>query len=194
MTQTLRRERIQKFRELCEKYNVTFYPHPNTIKESDEKMESFVQALADASISRSERTDDLTDAEREQIAREYNAPVFRGDYRDYPEHLHEVARVLRDVWMFKLPEKPRKGSKKSEYAFWIMAMEQIRESCLEFGIQTLEKAHEKWRAGFKDGLAPFTVATPQSIVKWVASVALEMRQAQSKERANHADEKGLPLT
>lgn len=67
MTQTLRRERIQKFGEVCVKFDVTFYPSPSTTAEFDELMQKFLEALADASLSRSE------------IAGEYKHPIDKMD-------------------------------------------------------------------------------------------------------------------
>lgn len=181
MTQTLRRERIQKFIPmLLLKYYPTVMVGTYT-KEQIDDATTFAESLADASISRSEIAGEYkTDADKEAEARKFNAPVFRGDWRDYPEHLHKIAECLRDVWMFVLPEKPQKANRKtakSKYAFFIMSMESIRESCGEFGVKALEETHKKWRAGFKNGIAPYAVATPQSLVNMVASTAREMRES-----------------
>jgi hypothetical protein len=37
--------------------------------------------------------------------------------------------------------------------------------------------HEKWRAGFKNGIAPYEIAQPTSLINVVASTAREMREA-----------------
>lgn len=177
---TLTQERKQKFSDVLSKYLSNFVI-------SHEDANKLLDELVEASKSRSEIAGeyktlgaDLEKAEKEAEARKFNAPVFRGDWRDYPEHLHKIAECLRDVWMFVLPEKPQKANRKtakSKYAFFIMSMESIKESCGEFGVKALEETHKKWRAGFKNGIAPYAVATPQSLVNMVASTAREMRES-----------------
>jgi hypothetical protein len=106
---------------------------------------------------------------------EYNAELFRGDYRDYPEHLWEYARVLRDTWMFRLPEKPHKKKSKGQYAFYVMALDAIKDACAEFGTEVLVKVHTEWKARFRDGIAPYTIAQPTSLINVCAGKARELR-------------------
>ena len=164
MTQTLTRERKQKFSAIlddnwdlihsCEKEGV---------------IKKLSELLADASLSRTERATDEDQGE-------YNTELFRGDYRDYPQSVQEIARVLRDTWKFSLPEKPQKKSK-GQYGFYIQAMEAIKQSCAEFGADVLVKVHADWKAGFKNGLAPYTVAQPTSLVNMCAAKARELRDS-----------------
>lgn len=164
MTQTLARERKAKFSAILAKhlYNVPMLP---------QEAEELVNELVEASLSRTER-------KQEEPQDKVMASLFRGEYRDYPEHLWKIAECLRDVWMFRLPDKPNKTNKKdkSQYALYINAMEQIQISCAEFGIKPLVETHTKWRAAFKDGIAPYTVAQPTSLINVVAATAREMRE------------------
>ncbi len=131
-----------------------------------------IDKLADAALEVSgiaKRTD--------ETAAEYNAELFRGDWRVYPENLWKIAEALRDVWMFKLPAPPKKKSEKSEYAFYIQAMTAIKDACAEFGVSVLVKVHADWKAKFKDGIAPYTVAQPTSLINVCAGKARELREA-----------------
>jgi len=132
---------------------------------------------------------------------EYNADVMRGDYNDYPEHVREYAKVLRDVWMFTLPPKPKtkgkKSSEKGKYAFFIMSLESIKQSCAEFGTDVLVKLHADWRAAFRDGIAPYTIAQPTSLINVAAGKAREMREGAQSVQSSHnvgIDSDGIPET
>lgn len=158
--QTLTRERRQKFEAILSNFSD---------KLTRAEIEATAELLADASISRAERKTD-------EEAAEYNVELMRGDYNEYPEHVREIARVLRDVWLFALPPKPKGKKEKSRYSFFIMSMENIKHSCAEFGADVLIKLHADWRAGFKNGLAPYTIATPESLVNVASGKAREMRE------------------
>jgi len=161
MTQTLTRERKQKFVELLMKHDA----HPRFISVNE-----LAELLAAASLSRTERATDEDQGE-------YNTELFRGDWREYPERIHKIAETLRDVWKFTLPPKPAKGEGKGQYAFYIQSMDSIKQSCAEFGADVLVKVHADWKAGFKNGLAPYTVAQPTSLVNMCAAKARELRDA-----------------
>lgn len=168
MTQTLRRERIQKFTQMVlEKY---YLKKGDYTDEQVEHARAFCELLADASISASERKTD-------EEPGEYNAELFRGDWRDYPENLWKIAEALRDVWMFRLPAKPHKKNDKGQYAFYIQSMAAIKDACAEFGDSVLVKVHVDWKAKFKDGIAPYTVAQPTSLINVCAGKARELREA-----------------
>ncbi len=165
MTQTLRRERKQKFYNILEKW---YQDNPPT--EDAAKFNFHVaEILADASMSRAELATDEDQGE-------YNTELFRGDWREYPERIHKIAETLRDVWKFTLPPKPAKGEGKGQYAFYIQSMDAIKQSCAEFGADVLVKVHADWKAGFKNGLAPYTVAKPTSLVNMCAAKARELRE------------------
>lgn len=166
MTQTLTRERKQKFSAILEEQWGFIHSC-----EKDAVIEKLAEILADASMSRAELA-------TEETAEEYNVDLFRGEYKDYPQSVQEIARVLRDTWKFTLPAKPQKQNKKGQYGFYIQAMESIKQSCAEFGADVLVKVHADWKAGFKNGLAPYTVAQPTSLVNMCAAKARELRDGQ----------------
>lgn len=164
MTQTLTRERRQKFLEILEK----FYQDNPPSQDATEHNKMVADMLVEASISRAEKA--------EETAAQYNAPLFLGNPEDYPEHLREIAFILRDVWNFKLPSKPRKGSKKGQYGFYCQSMDALYDACGEFGADILTKVHADWRAGFKNGIAPYTVAQPSSLINMANAKARELRE------------------
>lgn len=159
--QTLKRERRQKFEEILNNFSD---------KLTQAEIEATAELLAEAAESRSERKTDET-------AAEYNVELMRGDVNDYPEYLREIAKVLRDVWLFRLPPKPKGKSEKGQYGFYISSMDILKQSCAEFGADVLVKLHVDWRAGFKNGIAPYTIASPQSLVNVASGKAREMRES-----------------
>lgn len=135
--------------------------------------EPLAEMLADAALEVSGIAKRKTDEEPGQ----YNAELFRGDWRDYPENLWKIAETLRDVWMFRLPAKPHKKNDKGQYALYIQSMTAIKDACAEFGESVLVKVHADWKAKFKDGIAPYTVAQPTSLINVCAGKARELREA-----------------
>lgn len=171
---TLRQERIEKVFEILES---AYQDNPKKEEASIYNKEKAI-LIVDNTFSRTElRTDEPAS---------YNAEVIRGDWRDYPEHLHKIAECLRDLWMFSLPSKPSKINKKdsSKYKMFILAMEQIKESCAEFGIEALIKTHGKWIDGFNGGIAPYTIAQPTSLINPVAGTVIEMRNGKVNAKVN----------
>ena len=177
MTRTLRRERIQKFEAILSCLG----------KLTQAEVEATAELLADAAASR-------TEAQTEETPEEYNVEVFRGDFREFPEHLWEIAKVLRDVWMFRLPPKPKTKSEKGQYAMWCLMMDNVKQACGEFGADVLVKVHADWRAGFKGAIAPYTVAQPSSLVNPCSGKAREMREGAVVANTNPVtyDENGIP--
>ena len=164
MAQTLRRELRKKFEDI-----LSYYSDKLTLPER----EPLADILADAALSGSAIAKRATDEDQG----EYNTELFRGDWREYPERIHKIAETLRDVWKFTLPPKPAKGEGKGQYAFYIQSMDAIKQSCAEFGADVLVKVHADWKAGFKNGLAPYTVAQPTSLVNMCAAKARELRDS-----------------
>ena len=60
-------------------------------------------------------------------------------------------------------------------AFWINGIRDLLEACGEFGLEILEEVHREWRAKFKKGIAPYTVASPGSLVEVARAKAAEKR-------------------
>jgi hypothetical protein len=172
---TLRKERKEKFIAILMKYYVGVN-------------DGVLNELLDAAESRTERKTD-------EAQGEYNVELFRGDWRQYPEHLHKIAEVLRDTWKFVLPEKPKKGEGKGQYKFYVMAMDALKQACAEFGENVLIQVHTDWRAGFKGGIAPYTVAQPSSLVNMANAKARELREKNAESvRKVSVDKNGIPET
>lgn len=156
---TLAKERREKFEAILSAFSDRF---------TQAEIEATAELLATAAASRTEQ--------KEETPEEYNVEVFRGDFREFPEHLWEFAKVLRDVWMFRLPPKPKTKSEKGQYAMWCLMMDNVKQACGEFGADVLVKVHADWRAGFKGAIAPYTVAQPSSLVNPCSGKAREMRE------------------
>lgn len=162
MTQTLRRELRKAFEETLSRFS-------DKLSMEDRSVLAEVlaeDALAVAGISK--RAQDLAGP---------NVELFRGDFHEYPDHLWTIAECLRDVWMFSLPDKPQKGKGKGPYSFYILAMDDIRNACGEFDtVEILKEVHKNWKAGFENGLAPYTVAQPSSLINVCRAMAIQKRQ------------------
>lgn len=169
MTQTLRRERRQKFEQIIRQSE--FY------REGKLRWKEFY--LENETLQLAEQLAIAAESQSEARQGEENVELFRGDFHEYPEHLWKVAEVLRDTWKFVLPAKPQKGKGKGPYSFFVMQMEDLKLACGEFGEDVLKKVYTDWKAGFKDGLAPYTVAQPGSLVNMARAKALELRQGKS---------------
>lgn len=128
-----------------------------------------------------------TTAELQEIRKakqqDYNL-LFRGDFRDYPEHLWEIAQALQTVWGFVLPEKPKRGRKGSEYTMFLMAMEELNTASAEYNaVELLTVERRQFEAYMKkhNGIAPYTVGRPTALIASVRSHAREKRaQAQTE--------------
>jgi hypothetical protein len=168
---TLTRERRQRFEAIILSSELYAMAEEDQFAGKEERINAvkvLAYALADAAASRTELKTDET-------PEDYNVEVFRGDFREYPEHLWEVARVLRDTWMFRLPPKPKKKSEKGQYGMYCLMMDNVKQACGEFGADVLVKVHADWKAGYKGAIAPYTVAQPSSLVNPCSGKARELR-------------------
>jgi hypothetical protein len=115
---------------------------------------------------------------------DYNL-TFRGDYREYPEHLWKIAQCLQTEWGFQLPDRPQKKRKGNEYGFFCMAMEDILSAASEFdATELLIKERKQFMEYIKkhQGIAPYTVAKPSALVNVVRSHAREARATTQAEQ------------
>jgi len=183
MTQTLRRELRNRFEGILSRFSdILNTPQIEVIADlcADAALEvSGIRKTDEVTVSY--KTIDVESLKAISTPTEYNAELFKGDWREYPEHLQETARVLRDVWNFVLPAKPQKKTKefsKGAYKMFCFSMEQVKQSCGEFGVEkVLTALHEDWKNGFKGGIAPYTIAQPTSLVNVAAGKAREMRDS-----------------
>lgn len=103
--------------------------------------------------------------------------LFKGDHREYPENLWGVARCMQDDWGFSLPPRPVKREKKGQYSMWILSLQDLLNACGEFGIKALKEYRKDFANHMAQhgGVAPHTVAGPQSLINSVRGKAAEMR-------------------
>lgn len=115
--------------------------------------------------------------EREKEKERTENILFRGDFHEYPERLWDIAEHLRDIWKFVLPERGRGRKEKTKYQFWVMAMDDLKATCGEFGVSTLMEVRKDFENFMweHNGVAPFTVAGPQSLVNVANAKAAWMR-------------------
>jgi hypothetical protein len=156
------------------------------IGDSEAKIGDSTSPDPSLSIHKPSRVAGLSDEEKTTI-------LFKGDFREYPEHLWEIAKSLQTDWGFALPERPRKNHAKTEFAKFCAAMEGLYLEAGNDAPALLKEVRAEFVAYMKThgGLAPFTVATPEALKKSLASKAREAR-AQAQQPAQ-ADPKLPPL-
>lgn len=100
----------------------------------------------------------------------------------YPEDVAPVVRMFCRDWGHRPPRN------KSEKAFWIEGAKDLKDACGEHGSLALKRVRELFEdhMGTHQGLAPFTVSSPASLVKATRSVAAQMRlDLQKREIRNY---------
>lgn len=99
----------------------------------------------------------------------------KADVAKYPEEVQETIRTFCWLWHMDVP-RYRKG-KSGESADWINGAREINDACGEFGLDLLKlyaEEFEKYKAEH-EGLAPYRVTRPASIVKSLRGLAAEVR-------------------
>ena len=166
---TLRREAIQKAESILIPAYSDNPPTEDSIHYAKEQAERVVDALLELrGFSFLKQTD--------EDKAEYNV-LFRGDVHEFPESLWLIAEHLRDVWMFTLPHKSKRGEKKSQFGFWILSMDELKSICGEFGVKALQNVRDDFVAYMQahGGVAPYTVAGPQSLLNVTRAKVAQMR-------------------
>jgi hypothetical protein len=107
------------------------------------------------------------------------------DVADFPEHVRHVIAEVCKLWSLVPPKT------KSRKADWISDAEELINSCA--GLNTLDviraiRSDHKWHMEKNNGVAPFTVCRPGSLVKAVSGKAGEMRQAPVQDQFGTASE------
>lgn len=163
---TLRRERLTRFENIIKESELAFLA-----EEANEKLTDAIRKLAETLV-------DSLNVPNDDIA-----VAFRGDYRVFEESLWPYAKELRDTWMMVIPDRPKKKTDKGKYGFWCTSLEDLRKACGEFGSDVLVKVHSDWKSKFRDGVAPYTVAGPASLVAVCTAKAMELRQGGGKSKS-----------
>ncbi len=115
------------------------------------------------------------DEHRDRIAAAFHSGladnVGKLDLQGYPVDVVEIIRIVCDEWNLKPPR-----TKKSK-AYWIQSARELLDACGEFGEElVIEYRHEfKQHMREHNGLAPFSVEGPNSLVKSVRALAGEKR-------------------
>lgn len=91
----------------------------------------------------------------------------------------EMEKWPEDTWdtllymweLFKL----RPPTRKKQKVFWIAGIGDLLDASGEFGADILKDVNMTWKSKFKNGIAPYTVAGPQSLVKETMAAAAQKR-------------------
>lgn len=102
-------------------------------------------------------------------------------YCDYPDDIRELCFEFCKLYHFTAPDKPKKTAK-SQYSFWILSLTDLKTAGGEFGISALREQRKDFEEYMKEhnGVAPFTVSSPQSLVNAVRGKAALMRDPKYK--------------
>ncbi len=96
------------------------------------------------------------------------------DLSGYPEDCRLTLLQVCDLWSLKPPRY------KKDKGYWIEGARRLIDASGELGsIIILVEIHREWRNAFQNGLAPYIVEGPGSLVKLARAKAAEMRQKPS---------------
>ena len=93
------------------------------------------------------------------------------DLQGYPVDVKKVISIVCEEWNLKPPR-----TKKSK-AYWIQSGRELLDACGEFGEELVSDYRKEFKQymGTHNGLAPFRVEGPGSLVKSVRALAGERR-------------------
>ena len=115
------------------------------------------------------------DEHRDRIAAAFHSGladnVGKLDLQGYPVDVVEIIRIVCDEWNLKPPR-----TKKSK-AYWIQSARELLDACGEFGEELVSEYRREFKQYMRknNGLAPFRVEGPGSLVKSVRALAGEKR-------------------
>lgn len=112
---------------------------------------------------------------------------------DYPENLREMAFEVCKLYFLDAPEKPKRG-KAGQYAFWVLSLTDLVSAAGEQGVLALREQRADFEAYMEkhSGIAPFTVAGPQSLINAVRGKAAQMRDPKFSKPMERPEFKRLP--
>ena len=103
------------------------------------------------------------------------------DLSHYPEDVLPVLTTLVNCWNIKPPRHSKKSN--GQYAQWVSDGRDLLDACGEFGVEAIVSFRSEYDKYMDDhnGLAPFSVNGPGSLVKSVRGHTAIMRQPVKKE-------------
>lgn len=98
------------------------------------------------------------------------------DLADYPPDVAATIGLVCKLWHLRPPRRSKK--KGGTYATWIEAARDLNEACGEFGLKAIEAYREYFEQQMAQhqGVAPFTVNGPMSLVNSVRGHAGRLRE------------------
>lgn len=104
------------------------------------------------------------------------------DLRGYPEGLREMVGRVCTLWKLRPPTGKAK-------AYWIQSARDLGEACADQGLGVLDKLAEEYEQymGAHNGLPPFVVEGPGSLVKMARAMAGRLRAGPGGESTISSD-------
>lgn len=149
----------------------------DTIKETNKetterRAQKNLQEDRDAYLQKIENHKQQT---RESLAKSAKHNLTDG-LENYPEDIRDTLDVVCKLWNFR-PPRGRNPAKNKSMADWIKSGQELSDACGEFGVNVLENIREDFEKYMHshNGLAPYTVSSPRSLVNMARGKAAEMR-------------------
>lgn len=104
---------------------------------------------------------------------------LKGDYTTYPTEVQPFLVEFCLLWGFNAPSMHAKSRKNGRAWQWVEFLEELKEASAEFGAEALIDFHKTdWTLYQEEheGLAPFRVTSPKSLVNAIAGHTATMRQ------------------
>jgi hypothetical protein len=116
-----------------------------------------------------------TEEYKKQVELSTAIGMSHNGYAHFPERIRPVVEKMEEAWNFKPPM--RKGK---QVGFWIQSCDSILEACGEYGMSLLDELRQTWEEGLNthNGLAPYPINGPQSLVNAVQGFAASKRRGE----------------
>ena len=103
------------------------------------------------------------------------------DLQGYPVDVWDVLKIVCEEWNLRPPR-----TKKSK-AYWIQSARELLDACGEFGEQLVVEYRGEFKQHMREnnGLAPYSVEGPNSLVKSVRALAGEKRSEVTDDRQRY---------
>ena len=105
------------------------------------------------------------------------------DLQGYPVDVKVILQIVCEEWNLRPPR-----TKKSK-AYWIQSARELLDACGEFGEQLVVEYRGEFKQHMREnnGLAPFSVEGPGSLVKSVRALAGEKRSEVTDDRQRYVE-------
>lgn len=128
------------------------------------------KADEDLSVSAGLSAEEYKDRVKQSMASQSGGP----DLANWPEEVRPVVSAMVEFFSLRPPDKPKRGG--GQYAYWIKGARDVIEASGEFSpLEVIRSIREDYERDSKDGIPPYSVASPNSLVNKAREKAALLR-------------------